>query len=99
MLFLIWFQDVLDCDKSVVSGMGKTENYDPLCHVISDTSGKFTFPCLVPGDYYLVSCLRITPTVCVQIKQGIGQGLLDFLLNMLHCNILSSVVSTWTAVI
>lgn len=48
----MWFQDVLDCEKSTVSGMGKAEN--PLCHVVSDTSGKFTFPCLVTGDYFLV---------------------------------------------
>ncbi|XP_052252971.1 nodal modulator 3-like [Dreissena polymorpha] len=47
-------QNVLDCDKSTVSGQGKTENFDPLCHVTSDTSGKFVFPCLPTGDYYLI---------------------------------------------
>ncbi|WAR04700.1 NOMO2-like protein [Mya arenaria] len=45
-------KDVLECDKSAMSGMGKSDK--PLCHVTSDASGKFTFPCLVTGDYYLI---------------------------------------------
>ncbi|XP_053372624.1 nodal modulator 2-like [Mercenaria mercenaria] len=47
-------KDVLDCDKSAVAGIGKTEKLDPLCHVKSDSTGKFTFPCLATGDYFLV---------------------------------------------
>jgi len=51
-------KDVQDCDKSPIPGMGKKENYDPLCHVTSDVNGKFTFPCLVTGEYYLVPFYR-----------------------------------------
>jgi len=46
------FQDVVECNKADVPGMGKTDK--PLCHVTSDTSGKFVFPSLITGEYYLV---------------------------------------------
>ncbi|KAL4228821.1 hypothetical protein ACF0H5_011861 [Mactra antiquata] len=44
--------DVKDCDKSRLEGIGNTE--EPLCYVTSDSSGKFVFPCIVTGDYQLI---------------------------------------------
>ena len=46
-----------DCNKSPVSGVGRSENY--LCHVISDVSGKFKFPCVATGEYSLVSMSKL----------------------------------------
>ena len=43
-----------DCDKSAVAGVGSSEKSSLLCHVTSDATGKFTFPCLATGDYTLV---------------------------------------------
>lgn len=41
------------CDKSPLKGF-KTSGQSPLCHVISNEKGQFTFPSIPPGSYKLV---------------------------------------------
>jgi hypothetical protein len=58
--FIIWiiFQSapltgIQGCDKSPLKGF-KTSGSSPLCHVISNEKGQFTFPSIPPGSYKVV---------------------------------------------
>jgi hypothetical protein len=41
------------CDKSPLKGF-KTSELSPLCHVVSNKKGQFSFPSIPPGSYKVV---------------------------------------------
>jgi hypothetical protein len=45
--------DIQGCDKNPLKGF-KTSGSSPLCHVISNDKGQFTFPSVPPGSYKVV---------------------------------------------
>jgi hypothetical protein len=45
--------DVQGCNKNPLKGF-KPSGSSPLCHVISNEKGKFTFPSIPPGSYKVV---------------------------------------------
>ncbi|RZF33121.1 hypothetical protein LSTR_LSTR016867 [Laodelphax striatellus] len=49
---------LMGCDQSHVSGFSTTspelKNKVIICHVVSDTSGRFSFPCLPSGKYVVI---------------------------------------------
>ena len=45
--------DIQGCDKNPLEGF-KTSGSSPLCHVVSNEKGQFTFPSVPPGSYKVV---------------------------------------------
>ena len=45
--------DIPGCDKNPLKGF-KASGSSPLCHVISNEKGQFTFPSIPPGSYKVV---------------------------------------------
>ena len=45
--------DVQGCNKNSLNGF-KASGVSPLCHIISDGKGQFTFPSIPPGSYKVV---------------------------------------------
>jgi hypothetical protein len=45
--------DIQGCDKNPLKGF-KSSGSSPLCHVISNEKGQFTFPSIPPGSYKVV---------------------------------------------
>lgn len=50
--------DVVGCDKTLLTGFTTTglqlNNTEFICHVVSEVSGKFSFPVIPPGEYTVV---------------------------------------------
>lgn len=55
------------CDKSPLAGFTTTglelSNADFICHVVSEASGKFSFPVVPPGQYSVVPYYKGTQNI------------------------------------